>query len=62
MLKCPKCNEKMIEFEMVAEKEITLICNHCHYQTSDKQEIQNIKDCAMIEEDMKIWRKAQKYR
>ena len=52
----------MIEFEMIAEKEITLICDHCHYQTSDKQEIQNIKDCAMIEEDMEIWRKAQKYR
>lgn len=62
MLKCPKCNKKVIIFEMVAEKEITIICDHCHYQTSDKQEIQNIKDRAMIEEDMKIWRKAQKYR
>lgn len=61
MLKCPKCSNKMVEFVMIAEKETTISCSHCHYKTSDLKEIQNIKDASNIDEDMKIWKKYKKY-
>lgn len=53
MLRCPKC-----EHEIYLIEENKMKCYSCNYETTNAQEIQNIKDVDMIESDMKVWRHA----
>lgn len=57
---CPKCNTEFITVEEKG-KPIQLICDKCGFKPS-KKEISAIYECSLIEEDMKYWRNAQKYR
>lgn len=57
---CPKCKAEL-EYKSVNGKIYEIICNKCDFKPSEK-EMQDIYDSVLIDDDMKFWKEAQKYR
>ncbi len=59
-INCPKCKEEL-EYKLINGKIDTMVCNKCGFKP-DKKEMQDIYDCTLIDDDMKYWKEAQKFR
>lgn len=64
-MKCPKCGEELMltPMSMLIDKsqQKQNYCFKCHKRYSD-EDLKNIQDAEMIDDDMILWREAQKFR
>ena len=64
-MKCPKCGNELIltPMSMCLERKDQKkdFCQTCFHKYSEK-ELQDIRDIKMLDEDLEIWKEAQKYK